>query len=71
MTMDPKEAIAAFLAKGGKVAKVPADASNDISGREWNLLNREGVNGLIRERHTVYGAGNRVYVTNGLGERIS
>jgi len=65
--------VAAFLAKGGKVAKVAADASSGITARQFYLASKGDIslkpkseNDLIEERHVVCGG-----VQNGLGEWIS
>jgi hypothetical protein len=69
-SLDP---VAAFLAKGGSIRRVPTGASSGISDRQFYLASRGDIslkgpseNDLIEQRHTD-GAG---VVRNGLGEII-
>jgi hypothetical protein len=68
MSKTSADAIAAFLAKGGKVSKVAAGASNGMTARDWHKAARDDdrtVNRLIEQRIEVAGG-----VVNGLGEAI-
>lgn len=80
---DTNEAIAAFLAKGGKINRVDADATSGISDRDFYYAARGKVtnsnerfipmneNTLIGQRiiHCTDHLG-RSIITNGLGELI-
>ena len=78
-----EDAIAAFLARGGKIRKVEGDATSGLSERDWADTVRGKVtdrnwhvakvdeNALIEQRHVTYDHLGREVVTNGLGERIA
>jgi hypothetical protein len=80
--MTEEEQIKAFIAKRG-VTKVPAGtgALNHFTAKDWNKVIRtpgglkaveaEEEQRLIDERHVTIGHDGRMYVKNGLGERIS
>ena len=72
MNTSSQDLVAAFLAKGGSVRRVPKGASSGITDRQFFLASRGDIslkaddNALIAERHTE-GMG---VVRNGLGEII-
>ena len=41
MTANTSDLVAAFLAKGGKVAKVASDATNGMTSRDWHRAARD------------------------------
>lgn len=62
---DTNDAVAAFLARGGKIAKVEAGASNGMTARDWYKAARDpvkvieiddGIDEAIAEREYEIGA---------------
>ena len=75
MTKQAQREMLAKLTAGCAVTRVEAGvaALPDMTPRDWARVVRtpRDENALIAERHVTYGHGDRVYVTNGLGERIA